>query len=397
VKSLGFIVLLAGCSFHATGQNGPADDSGSTGSDGAGPGSDAAVTSVDARICFGAGLLLNVCLASPPDQALSLPGSVNPLDTGVDANCQKIVPQTSGPELCVIAGKTATVSGSFVAIGKRPLVVIGADAVTVTSAGTLDVSSKINPRRAGAGANTGTCTTAGAGENDEGGGGGGAGGSFGTVGGKGGTGDVNDNGTPKNGNAPGGAVGAAQPAPAILRGGCGGGAGGDGAETDATHTGGAGGDGGGAVYLIAGNTITIAGNVFASGAGGGTTPGSAGVEQGGGGGGAGGMIGLDAPIINVPGRVVANGGGGGGGGGNSNGGAPGGDGTTTGWNTRAAGGNSDADAGDGADGTTFNTTTNVDGQGANGGGGGGAGGLGLVWIYNTVQGGATISPTPTTH
>lgn len=383
-------MLLTGCGFQATGQNGPVDGSGPGGQDGA-VDPDASPIMIDARTCFGAGLL-NVCLAALPSAPLPLADGGSPFDTGVDANCRQIVSQPGGVELCVIAGTTVTVSGNFVAIGTRPLVVIGTDTVSVLGTGTLDVSSKANPRRAGAGANTGTCTAAGVGKNDAGGGGGGAGGSFGTVGGKGGTGDVNDNGGPA-GVAPGGAVGAAPAAPAILRGGCRGGDGGDGTNTAATSLGG---DGGGAVYLIAGNTITIAGNVFASGAGGDTTSGSAGIEQGGGGGGAGGMIGLDAPTITVQGRVVANGGAGGGGGGNSNGGAPGGDGTTTGWNTRAAGGRSDFDAGDGADGTTFNTTTNLDGQGANGGGGGGTGGLGLVWTYGTLQG-TMISPAPTTH
>lgn len=401
VKFLGFVVLLMGCGFQSNGQRGAADGDDSMGGNGPGPGVDGGMTTTDARTCFGTGLL-KLCLASPPDKTVTLPGSATPLDTGVDANCRQVVPQSDGPDLCVIAGTSVTVTGAFVAIGTRPLVLIGADTVTVTAAGVIDVSSKINPRRVGAGANTGTCATAGRGTNDAGGGGGGAGGSFGTVGGAGGTGDTNSSDSPA-GMAPGGMPGAAQAPPTILRGGCSGAPGGDGADTDATHFGGAGGDGGGAVYLIAGNTITITGNVFASGAGGGVTSGGAGAEEGGGGGGAGGMIGLDAPRIQVDGRVAANGGaggggGGGGGGGVSAGGTSGGDGTTTSWNARAiAGQGADSGAGNGAQGTAIGVTTTLGGGGGIGGAGGGAGGLGLVWTYGNVPGTPMISPAPTKH
>jgi hypothetical protein len=353
---------------------------------------------LDGRVCFGQGLV-QVCLDSAPGPAVTLPGAMNPLDTTVDGNCTKIVPQTSGPELCVIAGTTVTVSGSFAAIGARPLVLIGAETIIVS--GTLDVSSKIaGGSRKGAGANDLGCTAGGNGKNDAGGGGGGAGGSFGTVGGTGGSGDLNDNGLPV-GVATGGAPGATQTTPVVLRGGCKGSAGGAGADVDVGITGGVGGDGGGAVYLIAGNMITISGsgNVFASGAGGSVNAGAGGFEQGAGGGGSGGMIGLDAPAIQVQGRIAANGGAGAGGGAN-NGGALGGDGTTTMWDKRAIGGAGDTtpgaggDAGDGGAGSTFNATTNLTGGSGDAAGGGAAGGLGLVWTYGTVTGGTTISPVP---
>jgi hypothetical protein len=351
----------------------------------------------DARVCFGTGLL-QLCLTSPPSQAVTLPGGANPLDTGVNANCTQIVSQASGPDLCVIAGTSVTVAGSLVAVGARPLVLIGADAVTVASGGAVDVSSRANPRRTGAGTNTGTCTTTGInGKNDAGGGGGGAGGSFGTAGGKGGTGDLNMNDLPA-GTAAGGTPGPAQATPMVLRGGCSGGAGGDGNNTAATQTGGAGGDGGGAVYLIAGTMITIDGDVFASGAGGRVASNIAGSEQGAGGGGSGGMIGLDAPTIQVQGHVVANGGAGAGGGAQV-GGTNGGDGTTTQWNKRASAGQGDpassGPGGDGAQGTAIGMTTNLDGGAGDGAGGGGAGGLGLVWIYGNTPGTTMISPAPT--
>src|SRR5262249_29629712 len=150
---------------------------------------------------------------------------------------------------------------------------------------------------------------AGTGADDMGGAGGGAGGSLGTRGGDGGTGDTNNNGPPV-GTAKGGVAGVVQLPPTMLRGGC---PGGDGGTADASHRG-PGGNGGGAVYLIAGSAIHIIGDVFASGAGGMSTPGTVSAEEGGGGGGTGGMIGLDAPSIDIPGRVVANGGAGAGGG-----------------------------------------------------------------------------------
>jgi hypothetical protein len=395
VKVLGLAVLLAACSFQASPTQSAPSDSSSSGSD---TGVDTTVTPpIDGGPCFGTGLV-KVCFDATPTGAVTLPGATNPLDTGVSGSCTKIVTQVGGPDLCVIAGMTVTVSGPFVAIGTRPLVLIGADSVSVP--GTLDVSSKIaGGSRKGAGANDSGCTTGGNGKNDSGGGGGGAGGSFGTAGGAGGTGDKNDNGMPRNGVAPGGAAGAEQATPLALRGGCKGSAGGEGANTDTSHTGGAGGDGGGAVYLIAGNMITIAGDVFASGAGGSVTPGNGGFEQGAGGGGSGGMIGLDAPTIQVTGRIAANGGAGAGGGADM-GGTPGGDGTTAMWDKRAPGGNGDknpmGDAGDGADGSTVNLITNLGGASADAAGGGGAGGLGLVWTWGTVTG-AMISPAPVKH
>lgn len=386
------LVLLAGCGFQSTApQSAPPDASNSI-SD-APPSPDAPVAMDDARSCFGS--LTNVCLAAAPPATLTLGGAPATLDTGIDGNCAQIVTQTGGPSLCVIAARIVTIGETLVAIGTRPLVLIGTDAINVV--GVLDASSTTSsaggPRK-GAGANTGACTTAGVtGQGDAGGGGGGGGGSFGIAGGKGGIGDGNDNGLPF-GSARGGAAGATQATPSILRGGCAGGKGGD---SSAAHRGGAGGDGGGAVYLIAGRTITIMGDVFASGAGGHANPDASGIEQGGGGGGAGGMIVLDARTVSVSGRVVANGGGGAGGGGLNTGGMPGGDGTTTGWNTRAPGGApAEAAAGTGAQGAAVGLTTNLDGQDADGGGGGAAGGLGLVWIYGgTLQGGAQISPGPT--
>jgi hypothetical protein len=339
----------------------------------------------DASLCYGTGLV-RVCLASAPSKAVSYP-TVTQLDTTDTAGCTQTMAQADGPELCIIAGTTVTIDGALLVTGSRALVLIAADSATVS--GTLDLSSTSAGRR-GAGANQGTCVHPGPGADDTGGAGGGGGAGLGTNGGTGGTGDLNDNGSPV-GQGRGGMAGVAQTMPTLLRGGC---RGGDGGAGDAVHRA-PGGDGGGAVYLIAGNTIHIPGDVFASGAGGGTTASTPGAEQGGGGGGTGGMIGLDAPRIDILGRVVANGGAGGGGGGGL-GGSPGGDGTTTSWNAPAAAGTGGGSipGGNGAPGTAIGATTDIDGSSNDGGGGGGAGGLGIIVVHGAIDGGAKMSPTP---
>lgn len=402
------LLLLAGCGFDIsagaidapTGSRDAADaaDAATVADADSDAAIDSPLNTTDASQCYGTGLV-TVCLTTLPTQGATLATQIN---TGVDAMCTQIVTPAAGPQLCVIAGTSVTVTGTVVAIGARPLVVIGTQSITIP--GTLDVSSTITPRRRGAGANFSGCVTTGmVGGNDRGGGGGGAGGSFGTIGGNGGTGDLNQNNVPAGVASPGVAV-AAQPTPTFLRGGCSGGTGGQGDNNTGANPGGPPGDSGGAVYLIAGSSITIPGSVFASGAGGGVIPGGGGVpgqggfEQGGGGAGAGGMIGLDAPTVNVSGRVVANGGGGGGGGG-FDGGTFGGNGTTMAWNARAAAGIGDhpGSADDGGPGSARGLATGLTGVTADAGGGGGGGGLGVVWIDGTLQNGAMISPAPTAH
>jgi hypothetical protein len=351
--------------------------------------------------CYGTGGLLVQCVGlTEPTNTIHLPGSMAvPFDTGVDGNCTKIVTQAGdGRQLCVIVAGTIFVDGSFPAIGSRPLVLVAADQITVSNV--LDVSSTWGGR-SGAGNQSSLCTTPSEGGFDSGGGGGGAGGSFSTKGGDGGTGDTNNN-HPPAGSPPGGAAGNAQAVPTFLRGGCQGSKGGEGdAANDGTSVGGPPGLGGGAVALVAGTRISVPGAIYASGSGGGTTAGdgscatnNGGYEQGGGGGGAGGMILLEAPTIDVPGKIAANGGAGGGGGG-CRGGQPGGDGSTTSWNTRATGGAGDtANGGDaGGSGSTINMIDQLTGTDASAGAGGGGGGLGVVWKLGTVTG-SMISPAP---
>ncbi|CAN5772086.1 hypothetical protein BH11MYX2_BH11MYX2_23950 [soil metagenome] len=335
---------------------------------------------VDARMCFGGPH--EICLTTLPTQTTTPPASI---DTGVDANCDQIVPQPGGVALCVIAGTDVTVNTTR-AYGTRPLVIVATGALTVT--GTLDAGSHhTGANRTGAAANDAACSTAGNGEDDSGGAGGGGGGGFAGTGGTAGHGDTNNSGG-SAGDSNGGAGGAVNTA-TLIRGGCRGGNGGDGANQGAN-----GGDGGGAVYLIAGTAITINGGVFASGGGGFAGQGG---ENGGGGGGSGGLIGLDAPQISVTGTIAANGAGGGGGG-SSQDGTEGTDGSTTSYNQRAAGGAGgntnpppDPNGGQGS------ATTNVNGDvsvGAAGGRGGGGGGIGVVWMHGTLTG-AQISPSPT--
>jgi hypothetical protein len=353
----------------------------------------------DANACFGSGVV-RVCLGALPAIPLTLGGTSIPLNTDMD--CPQVVTQPGGgTALCVYAGTTITVPALLFAIGTRPLVLVATDAVVVKLGGTINVSSTLVGRRRGAGATGTPCSAASNGVNDSGGGGGGAGGSFGTLGGAGGIGDTNNNGLPDNVIAAGGTPSAPITVLTALRGGCSGGTGGEGDNSDGSRPGGVGGDGGGAVALIAGHTITIGGDVFASGAGGGSNPApEEGEEQGGGGGGPGGLIYLDAPQIQIQqlARVVANGGAGGGGGGGTRGGSPGGDGTTAMWDKRARGGNGDgAGAGTGADGTALGVNSDLEGEDEQDGGGGGAGGLGLIWTYGTLQRGPMMSPAPTTH
>ena len=329
----------------------------------------------DARQCFGTPI--NICLTTVPVSPMNLPITIN-----TDTGCTQVVTQTTGPDLCVVAATTITVGGATHATGARALVLVATEAIDVQNE--LDASS--TAAAPGAAANSAACTVAQAGADDTGGGAGGAGGGFQAKGGDGGRGDENNNGAP-TGKAAGGTAGASQTT-AIIRGGC---KGGDGGTAGAQR--GVGANGGGAVYLIAGTSITVGtnGGVYAAG-GGGLFGNNC---DGGGGGGSGGMIGFDAPTITNSGKVAANGGGGGGGGGSGTAGGAGGDGTTINYNMRAAAGTAGAgNAGPGGQGSAIGNTTGAVGGNGDCGGGGGGGGVGLVWTHGTVTGNQ-ISPAAT--
>lgn len=369
MRSWVYLLLASGCGFSVAGS-----PDGSVTGDGidalprgeAGP---------DASFCYGSGFG-KVCLSTAPSAPLALGDGV--LDTDGDA-CTQV---TSG--VCVVAATELTIAPGITvrALGSRPLVLVGTS--TVTMDGTIGASS-LRTQPAGAGSSTSPCAVALPADADTGGGAGGAGGSFGGTGGSGGTGDTNNSGLPE-GARPG--QGAASPsAPVVVRGGCSGGAGGTG-----VGPGGVGGRGGGAIYMIAGTSITVTGRVYAVGEGG-----RFGNNLGGGGGaGSGGLLGFDAPTVTISGAVIANGGGGGEGAGIGAGtnGVAGGDGTSNG--ARAPGGVSGTAGGNGGDSSGGGSSDAIGGQGVFEGGGGGGGGAGYIYVKGTMTPAVnTISPAPT--
>lgn len=367
----------------------------------------------DTPPCLGNNLLGKLCLSAAPAGPVSLSANINTAST--DGNCTEIHSQPGGPPLCIVAGTTITVPANATlrgiglippgstASGSNALVLFATESITI--AGAIDVSSHSGEALngatvVGAGARTAPgCLAVGIdgtngltnGNGDDRGGGGGAGGSFGGLGGAGGFGGNSSNASVGHG-AP-----VAANAPSVLIGGCPGGRGGDGASSAGTLRGsGAGGNAGGAIYLLAGGTITISGQINASGSGGaGGTRGD--LSSGGGGGaGAGGMIGLEASSIVITGKVFANGGGGGGGGGNVSGalGTPGADATMA---TAAAAGGTSADGGGAGGAGSIGATVAVSGQNGSGdhpqsAGGGGGGGAGVIRIYGSTTTTGQISP-----
>jgi len=378
MRTRALVVLgLAGCSFQAptgaTGGDAPQHDIDAPARDDAGH--DASVTHDTAPVCFGTGLV-KPCFDVAPTGDNHVQATTT-IDTDDDNACTKVLAQTTGEEVCVIAAGTIEIDATLTATGKRPLVLVATTMLTVGATGVIDVSSKRNRTTGGAGSNSSLCTTAGAGQDDNGGaGGGGAGGSFA---GKGGDGFIGANGFGGTGGVAGNAV-----ALGVVHGGCPGGAGG----TDGTNTGGPGNKGGGAVYLIAGTSISLAGFINANGAGGG----AGGPTSGGGGAGSGGFIGLDASSITNTGTLMANGGGGGEGGGNMSG-DPGEDPDSRVPNGPAGGGHNNFNGGDGGSGSTKLDVTGAAGHGDSGGGGGGGGAGGIIKTFPTKTLGGAVSPS----
>lgn len=359
-SGLWLLAMLAACG-----------DDAATPSDAAAVDAEIDARGIDAQACFGS--LARVCIAPPTLGTIIIAGA---LDTSIDPRCD-VHPQTGGPDLCVIAGGHISIENTVVT-GTRALVFIGTGSVTVN--GSLDASSK-HGGVTGAAASTAPCAAGQAGGDDVGGGGGGAGGSFGTRGADGGAG----------GTAP------ATIVPALLRPGCAGGAGGAGTGASA----GSGGASGGVIALYSGSQISMiaAGSIYASGAGGGAGT-VDGTRGGGGGGGSGGLVVLDAPSIQILGKIVTNGGAGGGGGETAPG-APGEDGTTVMLGAAAAGGAAE-DATHGGPGGAGSALSIAPAPGAastsaDGGAGGGGGGGGVVWVHGLFVGGTQVSPPAQIH
>lgn len=314
--------------------------------------------------CYGAELadggLIKIC-QQPTISNLVVATNI---DTDTEASCATVSPPL-GPPVCVIEAIDIHVTGPIVVTGTRPLVLVASHVIEVASGAILDVSSKLAGVH-GAGANDSSCPPASSGGNSSLGGGGGT---FGTAGGIGG----------------GGSTARATPVSVqFVRGGCPGFAplGSPGMTSGAS---------GGAVYLIAGTELAIAGAIIAGGGGG---LGGAG-PNGGGGGGAGGLIGLDAPTISGSGAAFAVGGGGGGGGNTLADGLAGEDASDK-FSKLAKGGTAAANGGNGGNGAGYGNEAANGGSGVGagmGGGGGGGGGAGIIWVRGTLEL-TRVSPTP---
>ncbi len=331
----------------------------------------------DDETCLGTG---NYALCfTPPTAAVAVAGAINTDTSPLCSAAGPLSGWTGGPSSCFVVGTSISVAATQVT-GSKPLVLFATGAITVT--GDLDVASH-RGGTTGPGANTPCAAYTDNPLDSTSGGGGGAGGTFRTAGGRGGEGNGanNSEGSPV-------AVGTA---PTVLRGGCPGQRGGHGAG----NNGGDPGAGGGAVYLVAGSSLTINSGVTinASGAGGDArvAP-DAGLFAGGGGGGSGGMIKLHAASFTVSGaRLMANGGGGSSGADSDVAGADGFDASTV-LPTfgGAAGANIFAGASGGTGFGTSTTSNNASDGNSNQGGGGGGGGGGFV-ASNLALSGATVS------
>ncbi|HET7505184.1 MAG TPA: hypothetical protein VFK02_29400 [Kofleriaceae bacterium] len=388
------LIWSVGCGFTAQPVSGTSDSGGKPSMDsGASATVDAAfdamlAASPDAPACVPG--FLDLCAQAPPTINLDV-STGQALNTDSDPRCRTF-PQPGGSAVCLIYVSNASIAaaGSLTVTGSRPLAI--ASTSTITIAGTLDVGSR--GTQVGPAADSTACMFAAIPELDPGGAGGGAGGTFTLAGGDGGQGDDDDS-RGQDGKALPGRHGTSATI-TVLRGGCRGQAGGDESTDVGAGNGGSGGHSGGALYLVARQSITIPGTIRATGA-----RGEGGQTQsGGGGGGSGGLVVIEAPTITVAGQISANGGGGGQGGGRVGTtdftGQPGTDGALGA--TPATGGfganNNDvrfSTGGAGGAGTTGATAGTVSIVG--GGGGGGAAGV-IKLLGTPTLGGSTISPPP---
>ena len=319
----------------------------------------------DATNCYGTGLV-RLCLQAAPTGNFDAPANGELILDTSGAICQ---PHNGDASWCVVAAETMTIRGTLRGRGSNPLVLVATRSITVT--GGIDVSSD---NVSGAGGDPIVCAGGLGGSAMN---GGGAGGTLGGAGGHGGIGGISGNG----------GVPVQPSAVAGFRGGC---HGGNGANVGPS------GLGGGAVFLIAGESIAVTGVIDASGNGGRGGRGSITLPGGGGGGGSGGMIGLDAPAITVSGSVFANGGAGGEGGGQPSDGEAGAKPTMA--LTPAPGGTvGTIPGGDGGDGAAGGVLTGMGGRAGTmsiGGGGGGGGGTGIIHVFPMQSLGVNVSPPP---
>ncbi len=335
------------------------------------PGADARVDDAmpDASACVGPDEFA-ICSTTPPAQTTSFV-----TETTIDTTL--CIQGSLDPRgWCVISARTMSIDAHVHVVGSRPAVFFATTSLIVSVNGLVDASSGTGIfGGSGAGANPSECPAAGTGMAAPAGGGGGAGGTLGTRGGNGGFGASGQTARGVSTPVVAGAIG--------LRGGCKGGKGGAPSAVA--------GDGGGAVYLVAGDTLLVHGMINASGGGGGAGNASKG---GGSGGGSGGVVFLAAPMITVDGAIWAHGGGGGGGADNGASGSPGG--VSTAPTVVGAGGAPGSTlagrGGNGGSGAAAGSPGTDDTTGA--GGGGGGGGVGVIRVFGTVSNAGTISPPP---
>jgi hypothetical protein len=365
------MACLAGCDRllgidHVTGDAGISD----VGDGGTDP--DAADASI-ADTIVGSMYFQVTVLGGTPSQLYTATNTL--IDTG--AGCPNIYQPTGQQQVCLILASQIRITGKVYGRGPRPLVLAAAGDILIDDTGLLDVSSGTGAK--GAGANESGCAMLNGADQlaAKSHAGGGPGGSFGTRGGTGGPGE--------------GGVTAMSGGTATamkLRGGCPGGNGGSGPSTPGPF----GGDSGGAVYLMAGGSILIAGQIAANGVGGGGGTSTFSSEFiGGAGGGTGGLIALDAKdsiVMTGNSMLVAMGGGGGGGGDGLEAGKPGVAGSTmTGAGGMGAIGLGIASADHGGDGgagslaaAPWTPVPGNPGGATQGGGGGGGGGAGIIRV-----------------
>jgi hypothetical protein len=322
--------------------------------------------------CLGAGTF-TIC----PDVALSDAVTLgSELITDSSPQCVAVSApgwsQNGQPAACIVFARAITVNNTWV-WGSRPLVLVATETITITNV--LDASA--HRGYGGPASNASTCSAplAWPGPNA-----GGPGGSFMTTGGDGGA-HTNPTGTA-------GLAGAAvSTPPTVLRGGCPGFVGADNFASSSY------GYGGGAVYLVAGTSITVMNGAIINASGDGA---AAGVDasNGGSGGGSGGMIVLHAASIAADGAfIVANGGGGAQGGDATKYGAAGGVPVATTPFVAAPGGSGNGGGNGGAGfAQGFAATSGASATNANGAGGGG-GGAGYIKSNQPLTG-ASVSPTP---
>jgi hypothetical protein len=281
----------------------------------------------------------------------------------------------TAPRALVTGNFFLGMNSSMRVVGLRPLIIVSWGGMVIE--GDIDVSSNTSGR--GAGSNSSLCVAAGPGLPDSDGSSGGGGGGFGRAGGIGGLGR-----SPQEDIA--GGIGGLQ-LPLEFHGGC---PGADGGDDQDPSLAGLGSPGGGALYLLARNSLRVRGGLNAGGQGGGQATGN---RAGGGGGGSGGMLALESNVLTLEAAstLIANGGGGGGGADNGDTALAGFSGSLSADGSRGGEGEKPPAGNGGTGGRLLNNLEDQDGTLSDRGGGGAGGAYGYVLLRsNHLQNDAMI-------